>query len=694
MMVITVMTVMKKTMKRFLFSIIILNFCIFSLIAADSDELNTLSPNACLRRAIEQYNVQDYKGAEEFLNHSDPKNLVVVFYKAKLQLDLYNAPAEAEKLLLPVEGEIKKSTIPNIHDAYYSVLLQCKFQQEKWNEMPSVYGKIKAPDSTADYAISAYYYNRGDYAKVKNNTGILYASALSRLEQYEAACNEYEKLNVINADYVRSLFALGRYEKAYEAGRQTEDEQKDYICGLCQVNLEKWSLAKNHFTQYIKDHKSNFNTLCFFYKGYCEYNLEEFKDAYASFVRFALEADESQRAKVRLSYEYAAKAALQCSDYDNAAIQAENIVKNALTAEEKQKSVLFAAGIYSDAQKYERALNLLKPYTTQKNDFAAEALFFCARIYESMGDTAQADTTYQKIIKDFSRSGFAEEAVYKSGELYYSQLNYALALNRFNSYIYKYAHGKYVLNALYYAGECALKIGENERAVLFCNTLLSKYENSSFAYGARKNLLEAYIKLEDYAQAYATAKELLKLFPEQAAADSIGKKTLQLEQLLNGTDKRIVEKLAEYEANNKAETLKGRLCGTELVQLYAQSQTTQKEAFALAQEIFAKQEVSINRGTAVDERAAAAQNAEFIADYRRKNDENTTAAALYLKAAEYYRSAENGERSAICLYGAAEAFVAAGMTADARETARLLKKLYPESRQAQRIDRITGADGD
>ena len=63
---------------------------------------------------------------------------------------------------------------------------------------------------------------------------------------------------------------------------------------------------------------------------------------------------------------------------------------------------------------------------------------------------------------------------------------------------------------------------------------------------------------------------------------------------------------------------------------------------------------------------------------------------MYLKAAEFYRSMKNSSGAAASLYGAAEAFAADGFTGDARETAKLLKELYPQSIQAERVDRVTG----
>ena len=133
----------------------------------------------------------------------------------------------------------------------------------------------------------------------------------------------------------------------------------------------------------------------------------------------------------------------------------------------------------------------------------------------------------------------------------------------------------------------------------------------------------------------------------------------------------------------RAETAAGRAAGTELVKLYAQSLSTQDEAFELACDLFARQ-------TGSGERGDAAYNAEFIAEYNRRKGNNKKAAETYLKAAEYYRSVKNEGGAAAALYGAAEAFSAEGLRGDARETAALLKELYPQSIQAERVDRVTG----
>lgn len=637
-----------------------------------------------VRLGIDEYNNKNYKQAEEYFNKSESDSILIPLYKAKILVDNQKAE-EAEQLLLTIEDSVKESEIENINDSYYSVLLQSKYLQKKWKELPGVYGKIQNPDKQAVYVISSYYYNKGEYKNVASSTGELYASALCKLGEFESACKVYSRLGINNSDYAGALFACGRYEDAYAVAQKSKDNQKEYLSGICQINLKDWNLAKNHFATYIKQMsgKKDFNNFSFFYKGYAEYCLEEYKNSYASFVRYGVEAGNSKGKKLylRQGYEYAAKSVLQNGDLKNAAIQAENVVKVSEPGEEKQKAVVFCAEVFSDSGDYDKAISILAPYVNGEDNFAAEALFITAGMYNKKGDVKQADLCFNKVYTDYSRTPYSEEALFRAGEVFYAHEDYGTALNRFTTYIYKYAEGQFSAAALFFGGDCALRLGENDRTIMLTNTMLQKYKNSIYTYGANKNLLNAYSNVENYSQALEVAKFLVKEYPQQAADDEIGKKLIQLEKLVNGVDKRVVNKQAEYEKHKGSTTKAGRIAGTELVQLYAGSSYTQKDAYDLAVELLGKQKNP-------DERSYAASNAEFIADYNRKENNNQKAAEMYLTAAEYYRSVDDSEKAAVVLYGAVEAFMADGFEGDGRETAELLKSLYPESRQAQRVDRL------
>lgn len=639
-----------------------------------------------IRLGIDEYKAGNYKKAEEYFASVENKDVVADFYKAKILIDRDKNFAEAEKQLLSIDTDVKNSLVENLSDSYYSLLLQCKYKLEKWNEIPSAFNKIKNPDANAVYALSAYYYNKGEYKKVNPDTGVLYASSLCKMGDYAGAVKVFSGLNLENKDcleYAKALFACGRFEDAYVQAQKSNDLHKEYVSGLCQINLKNWTLAQTHFAGYIKQAsvKPDFIKLVFFYKGYAEYCMEEYKNSYASFVRFGSEADSSLVKYSRAAYEYAAKSALQNGDFKSASIQAENVIRTSTTQDDKHNAVIFCAEIFSDYKSYDRALDILKPYLNEKSDFAVQAIFTSAKIYEKQDDVASADEFYKRIFNDYAKSSLAEEALFRTGELYYSHQEYGTSLNRFNSYIYKYVNGKFSDAAMFYGGDCALRLGELDRAIMLNRTMLQKYTGSIYTYGANKNLLAAYYQQESYNLALEVAKNIVKTFPQQAADDEIGRRLIELEKIVNGTDRQVAAKQSEYDKAGKSGTKKGRVIGSELVQLYAGSSDTQKEAFELALEL-------LNRQKDEDERKYAAANAEFAADYYRRQQDNGNAAKMYLTAAEYFRSINDSVKAAAALYGAAEAFAADGYYGDAEETAKLLKQLYPESKQADRVDSL------
>lgn len=641
-----------------------------------------------IRLGIDEYNNKNFKKAESYFQNDKNASPLVTIYRAKMLLDSdssVEAALKAEEVLLanPTEAE-------DLLSSYNSVLLHAKLQAGKWEDLPSVYEKISSPSLRDDYIISAYYYRRGDYKKVLPDSGILYASALARDGQTQAAADAFEELDKKNAltseysaEYAKVLFSLKRFGQAYTQALHSTDLQKEYLCGLCQLNMKNWSLAKSHFTSYIKAMSSDkaFNNLAFFYKGYCEYCLSEFKNSYASFVRFAAEANEDMRSYKRQSYEYAAKCALQNGDMKNACLQAENVMKYSDGPEAQRLAVIFAADIFTDAGDYERAASLLYPYSLEKNDFAVEALFRVARIYERQGNAEMADKNYTMVFTKYPKSSFAEEAMYRPGEIYYSKENYALAFNRFNAYIYQYADGRFAEAALFFGGDSACRLGEINRAILLNKTLIQRYPESVYAYGASKNLMAAYYEQEAYQQAIEIARSLIKNFPTQAASDEIGQQLTEMEKIVKGADPRVAKKQSEFEKLGGLKSQAGRKAGSELVKLYAEDPALQKDAFNLALSLIDKQ-------TEPAELQFAAENAEFVADYYRQQQKLADAAKFYLKAAQYYRSTDNSQKAASSLYSAAEAFVADGYIGDAEETAALLKELYPDTRYAERVGEL------
>ncbi len=658
-----------------------------------------------LRLGIDEYNQKNYEKAKEYFETVSDNGLAIL-YQQKIALDLQEDLTLIEKNLLEKENAILTCGFENVSDTYYSLLLQCKAGLKKWNEAEVVFEKIENPDEQAVYNQASAYYSQKDFARTAaflseqfdkeqfemNKVPLLwelYASSLVRSgSDADTVFSELSQTDLLsNAgkyEYAKVLFARGKYTFSLQLAEESEIPQASYLCGICCVNLKRWEDARNYFIDYIKNqsNKPAFNTLSLFYKGYSEYCLASYKDSYSTFVRFAVESSADNLKYVRSAYEFAAKSALQNGDLKNAAVQAENVIKNSVNEKDKQSAVLFCAEIYSDSKNYEQAIKLLTPYSENRNDFGIKTLFEIAKIYVKQGNIEAADKIYIRIYTDNPDSDYAEEAMYRSGEIYYSVNDYSGAESRLNKYVYKYVNGKFTEAALFYCGDSCLHLSQYEKSIMMNKTLVQKYPKSVYTYGTYTNLLNANYESENYLEAMDAAKFLVNNYQTQAASDGIGTKLLEIERIVNGSDPRIAQALSDYEKAGKTQTIEGRIAGSKLVKMYAASPDSKIEAYRLAVEILEKQ-------TDEAERYYAAQNAEIIADYNRSNNENKDAAQMYLLAAEYYRgSAEGSSNAAAALYGATEAFVAAGYTEDAKQTADLLVRLYPESKQARNVRRL------
>ena len=211
--------------------------------------------------------------------------------------------------------------------------------------------------------------------------------------------------------------------------------------------------------------------------------------------------------------------------------------------------------------------------------------------------------------------------------------------------------------------------------------IVEKSENSSYKYDSEKKLIEIYRSQKKYAQALKIADKMLLEYGNQAEKDGVSSLKRELQALNSGADKEIFEKEQEYESAGGSKTKNGRKIGTELAKIYFEK-PQQKKAENLARELF---EIQKNNG---DEIELAGKNAVLLADILRSQNKNAESANMFLAAAEFGRKCGNSEIAERSLYGAAEAFDAAGKKADALSTARTLINLYPKSQYAADVQRI------
>ncbi|QTQ12366.1 tetratricopeptide repeat protein [Treponema parvum] len=618
-----------------------------------------------------------------------------------------SAGCENDSIVLVYEDVLKRL-------ARYSALRQ------NWDACFKYLSRIKSPDADSLYWKAFAEYKTGNTAsavssleteiegsaawKHSGESRLLYALVLSDLggggksggndgkngdplEKALAVFSDLEKDSLLSdqmrLNYVNLLIRTGKNKEASASARLSLLAEAPYYAALADFNLGDWNSAVKEFSKYLsdKDAKPKYRAFAQFYCGYAQYRNSDFAAAYKTLVAFAGQYPSHELAWN--AYMTSASAAVQSGNLKGAESAAEEALKISISPNKRRKASLLCAGIYSDMEQFEKAASLLKPYSVQKDEFALQCRYVLAQIYEKDKKIKEADALYASIIKDFSLDALSEDASYRRGELYYAAKDYNAAVNRFEEYIRKFPSGRFYDAAMYFCAESLAALGFTDKAVLQYELFLSTVPESAYRYGAVKNLCLLYRQTGDYRSALAEANRLLSEYGRQAKDDKIDEQIKELEQLVSGSDIKIVQKISEYENSGGIDTPAGRKAGTELAALYSKSPDMQEKAISLSAQLLAVQKKNLD-----SESLFAAKNAVLLASYRRRQEKNAESAKLYLDAASYYRMSAYEDSAAAALYGAVEAFDAASQYGNAKETASLLEKLYPESAQNAGAKRI------
>lgn len=668
-----------------------------------------------VRLGIDSYFDKDYESATNYFISARENNpaefaCVISLYENKIALQtLSNELSEIEQNLEKLENSISQSAFDKIQDVYYSTLVQCYALNNKWEKVISAYEKIESKDNQNLYYYCLALYNTKAFADadelLANQTSVkfvnLYAKNAVAAGDLKKAKSAYEKLislasvnpeislDSVKNEYCKVLYQLGEWENCLNHCREIIYlNDAKYIAGLCSVKLKQWKNAISFFedfTKALKNDKNQFYYIAVYYLGYSNYVTGTFENAYKYFARYNEASGDVVKNYSAQAYEFGAKSALQLRRYSQAASQAEGLINVLKDEKAKQNAIMFTSEIYVDGGNYKSAIALLKPWLEEKGDFSADCMLKTAQIYQKSGNLEQAEIFYENLVSEYGKSIQAEESLFACGEMYYSAGNYEKAEDKFSRYIYKYVDGKFAENALFFSGDCNFKLKKYDRSVMLNNRLCQKYTKSVYLYGAYKNLLESNYVLQNYTAALNAAKFLNSSFETQAKADGIPRRIIELEKVIAGLDTSAAKKFSEFEQKGGIKTVAGRHAGTDLVQLYITDESTKNEGIILALQL-----LPLEQGNLSEEVADAAKNAILIADWYRSKNSSKEAAQYYLLAAEYFRgSGETDDlKPASALYSAAESFVAEGMTGDARETANLLKSLYPKTPYASAVDRL------
>lgn len=666
------------------------------------------------RLAIDAFNSKKYEKSLSYFKNAEKNNSVQLKQLALLY--------SAEINLLTSKEELKTAA-KNSLEIINSGWNECGFEKEKFYYSDAIAAKTRYFGLSENWENSlktaqSQILNENSFAAKKT---LVYWAALSEysLKNYEGALNFLNSENYSDdeflflkarifakmgkssdadsifyalakkgfldndgkLDYIRTLLNAGHLVSTVEQAENAHGSESDYMKALALFNQKNWLEAEKYFEKSISDKKfdSKYSNLAKFYLGYSQYQLGKYKNALENLESFVKSSGENALNFQALAT--AAKCAAQIQNYSEAEKNAKNALSSSKNQEQKNESVLLLAGIYSDSKKYDEAIKLLKSYSSEKNSFGFECRYLMAQFFVQNKNFVQADRTYSELSEEKNAGLLAEEAIFRRGELFYVNENYEKSAQLFESYLKKYQSGKFYPAALYFEADSLLKIGRTEKASLYFMEIVEKSENSSYKYDSEKKLIEIYRSQKKYSQALKIADKMLLEYGNQAEKDGVSSLKRELQALNSGADKEIFEKEQEYESAGGSKTKNGRKIGTELAKIYFEK-PQQKKAENLARELF---EIQKNNG---DEIELAGKNAVLLADILRSQNKNAESANMFLAAAEFGRKCGNSEIAERSLYGAAEAFDAAGKKADALSTAKTLINLYPKSQYAADVQRI------
>ncbi len=473
---------------------------------------------------------------------------------------------------------------------------------------------------------------------------LLRAKSLAKSGKYSDAQDvflELEKNGKLDndgyLDFTRTLLKSGLYDLTKEVSSLAHGDESLYLSALASFNQKRWLDSERLFEKvaFSKNLSREHSAFALFYLSYCQYQLEEYESSLKNMTLFVEQNPAHQLEWV--AYMTCAKDASFIKKYDSAQKYVRHAIKASKNEDEEHKALILAVGIYCDGENLDGALELLAPYLEGKGEFAVECTFRTAEIYARKNDFEKADHYFEKV-GDFSSkkdSPYAEDAFFRRGELKFMSKNYADARKLFEAYVKKWPDGKYAASSVYFSAGCLNNLGLKDRAVLRYLQLAESEDENPYRYASQKNLIDLYEEIGDLNSAQKMAQKNLEEYRELAVSDGINEKIAGLSLKLKKKD---VDNLPE---------------------------------------IFMSEEDAVDAETAIS-----------LASSYRNAGENKKAADMYLKAALFAREKNDSNLAQRSLYGAAEAFDAAGLYGDAKAVVDEMKKLYPKGSYTKKAKKL------
>ncbi len=439
--------------------------------------------------------LNNYKGKRGKWNNTDYYFLGYAYYQKN---DFENAINNFNKI---INGNNDVA-----QNAYYH-LAECYLKLEKKNEALNAFKNAAEMKFKPEIQKDAWL----NYAKLSYEIGNPYKNVPDVLQEYIELYPNSENKNEINDLIISAYITSKDYEGAlnYLKNKKSEKErslfQKAAFYRGVELFIEgNYESAKENFENSLTiPLDANFTARANFWKGECNYRLNNFSDAITNFKTFisnskASETEEFELINYNIGYAY-----FKQKEYEKAIEEFKNYTnKNTNDDLKRNDSYLRIGDGYFASSNYSNAITYYKKAIEMKGIDADYAQFQIAISYGLINKENDKIATLNSFLNIHLKSTYRDDALFVLGNSYINKNQNELALENFDNLISNYKRSPLVSKAMLKKGLIFYNTERNEQALATYKNIVTRFPNTAEAKQAVKNTRQIYVdigRVDEYA---------------------------------------------------------------------------------------------------------------------------------------------------------------------------------------------------
>ncbi|NQV78443.1 MAG: tetratricopeptide repeat protein, partial [Lutibacter sp.] len=283
-----------------------------------------------------------------------------------------------------------------------------------------------------------------------------------------------------------------------------------------------------------------------FWKGECNYRLNNFNDALTNFKTFysnseASKTEEFEHINYNIGYAY-----FKQKEYEKATLEFKNYTnKNTDDKIRRNDSYLRIADCYFASSSYSNAIIYYSKAIEMKGIDGDYAQFQKAISYGLINKENDKIATLNSFLNTYLRSGYRDDALYVLGNSYINKNQNELALENFDQLILNYKRSPLVSKSLLKKGLIYYNTERNEQALTTYKTIVTRFPNTAEAKQAVKNTRQIYVDLGRVDEYAAWVKDIDFVNVTDAELDNDTYESAE-KQYLQNNHKKSIESFTKY----------------------------------------------------------------------------------------------------------------------------------------------------